>query len=149
VIVGECRGGEALDMIQAMTSGHAGSMTTLHADSPADALHRLETMAMMSNVDIPLAALRAQVASAIHVIVQMMRFADGSRRIVQMSQVLPLDTHGRYQSEDLFMLRLPEGERELAKASLQWTGTKIVFRNEVAVQAAMQNLPSLEPLVAD
>jgi len=149
VIVGECRGGEALDMIQAMTSGHAGSMTTLHADSPTDALHRLETMAMMSNVEIPLSALRAQVASAIHVIVQMMRFADGSRRVVQISQVLPLDQRGRYQVEDLFILRLPKGERELSKADLQWTGSKIVFRNEVAVQAALKDLPSLEPLIAD
>ena len=149
VIVGECRGGEALDMIQAMTSGHAGSMTTLHADSPVDALHRLETMAMMSTVDIPLAALRAQVASAIHVIVQMMRFADGGRRVVQISQVLALDTHGRYQVEDLFVLRLPAGERDLAKAVLQWTGAKIAFRHDVAVQAEILKLPSLEPLVAD
>jgi pilus assembly protein CpaF len=149
VIVGECRGGEALDMIQAMTSGHAGSMTTLHADSPGDALHRLETMAMMSNVEIPLSALRAQVASAIHVIVQMMRFSDGSRRIVQVSQTLPLDNRGGYQVEDLFMLRMPEGERELSKAELQWTGTKIAFRNEVAVQSALRDLPSLDPLVAD
>jgi pilus assembly protein CpaF len=149
VIVGECRGGEALDMIQAMTSGHAGSMTTLHADSPADSLHRLETMAMMSNVEIPLSALRAQVASAIHVIIQMMRFADGSRRIVQISQVLPLDTHGRYQVEDLFMLRLPEGERELSKARLEWTGAKVAFRHDVAVLAEIKNLPSLEPMVVD
>jgi pilus assembly protein CpaF len=149
VIVGECRGGEALDMIQAMTSGHAGSMTTLHADSPADALNRLETMAMMSTVDIPLPALRAQVASAIHVIIQMMRFVDGSRRVVQISQVLPLDARGNYQVEDLFVLRLPEGQRELAKATLEWTGTKIAFRKEVAVLSAMVNLPSMEPLVAD
>jgi len=149
VIVGECRGGEALDMIQAMTSGHAGSMTTLHADSPGDALHRLETMAMMSNVEIPLMALRAQVASAIHVIVQMMRFGDGTRRIVQISQALPLDDRGRYQVEDLFVLRLPKGERELSKADLQWTGVQLVFRKEVAVQAELKNLPSLEPLVAD
>ena len=149
VIVGECRGGEALDMIQAMTSGHAGSMTTLHADSPVDALHRLETMAMMSNVDIPLAALRAQVASAIHVIVQMMRFADGGRRVVQISQVLPLDQHGRYQVEDLFVLRMPPGERELVKARLEWTGVKIAFRHEVAVQAEILKLPSLEALVTD
>ena len=149
VIVGECRGGEALDMIQAMTSGHAGSMTTLHADSPADSLHRLETMALMSNVEIPLMALRAQVASAIHVIVQMMRFADGSRRVVQISQVLPLDAHGRYQVEDLFVLRLPAGERELSKATLEWTGAKLIFRHEVAVQAEILNLPSMEPLVSD
>ena len=149
VIVGECRGGEALDMIQAMTSGHAGSMTTLHADSPADALHRLETMALMSNVVIPLSALRAQVASAIHVIVQVMRFSDGSRRVVQISQVLPLDTHGRYQTEDLFVLRMPEGERELSKAKLEYTGVKVGFRHEVSVQSALRDLPSLEPMVAD
>jgi pilus assembly protein CpaF len=149
VIVGECRGGEALDMIQAMTSGHAGSMTTLHADSPPDALHRLETMALMSNVEIPLSALRAQVASAIHVIVQMMRFVDGSRRVVQIAQVLPLDTHGRYQVEDLFILRMPPGERELTKATLEWTGTKLAFRHEVAVLSEMRNMPTLEPLVAD
>jgi len=149
VIVGECRGGEALDMIQAMTSGHAGSMTTLHADSPPDALHRLETMALMSNVEIPLSALRAQVASAIHVIIQMMRFVDGSRRVVQIAQVLPLDEHGRYQVEDLFILRMPPGERELTKATLEWTGTKLAFRHEVAVLSEMRNLPTLEPLVAD
>ena len=149
VIVGECRGGEALDMIQAMTSGHAGSMTTLHADSAPDALNRLETMALMSNVDIPLPALRAQVASAIHVIIQMMRFSDGSRRVVQIAQVLPLDTRGQYQVEDLFVLRLPPGVRELAKASLEWTGAKLVFRDEVPVQSEIPNLPSLEPLVAD
>ena len=149
VIVGECRGGEALDMIQAMTSGHAGSMTTLHADSPPDALHRLETMALMSNVEIPLSALRAQVASAIHVIVQMMRFVDGSRRVVQIAQVLPLDEHGRYHVEDLFILRMPPGERELTKATLEWTGTKLAFRHEVAVLSEMRNMPTLEPLVAD
>ena len=149
VIVGECRGGEALDMIQAMTSGHAGSMTTLHADSPPDALHRLETMALMSNVEIPLSALRAQVASAIHVIVQMMRFVDGSRRVVQIAQVLPLDEHGRYQVEDLFILRMPPGERELTKATLEWTGTKLAFRHEVAVLSEMRNMPTLEPLVDD
>ena len=149
IIVGECRGGEALDMIQAMTSGHAGSVTTLHSDSPQDALNRLETMALMSNVDIPLAALRAQVASAIHVIVQMMRFQDGGRRVVQIAQARPLDARGQYVTEDLFVLRLPEGERELAKATLEWTGAKIAFREEVAVQSALANLPSLEPLVAD
>jgi pilus assembly protein CpaF len=132
-----------------MTSGHAGSMTTLHADSPADALHRLETMALMSNVEIPLSALRAQVASAIHVIIQMMRFVDGSRRVVQIAQVLSLDEHGRYQVEDLFILRMPPGERELVKATLEWTGTKLAFRNEVAVLSEMRNMPTLEPLVAD
>jgi len=149
VIVGECRGGEALDMIQAMTSGHAGSMTTLHADSAADALNRLETMAMMSGVEIPLAALRLQIAGAIHVIVQMMRFADGGRRVVGISQVVGLTESGRHQVQDLFNLQLPEGEHELAKARLQWTGEKCVFRNEVAVRAEARNFPRLTPLLAD
>ena len=149
VIVGECRGGEALDMIQAMTSGHAGSMTTLHADSPADALHRLETMAMMSSVELPLMALRAQVASAIHIIVQMMRFADGSRRVVDISQVLPLDDHGRYHVEALFVLRMPAGERDLTKSVLEWTGKKLLFRDEVSIQTELANIPSLEPMVVD
>jgi len=149
IIVGECRGGEALDMIQAMTSGHAGSVTTLHADSPKDALNRLETMAMMSNVAMPLMALRAQVASAIHVIVQMMRFADGSRRVVEISQVLPLTEHGEYQVQELFKLQLPEGESQLAKASLVWNGNKIVFADDVAVRTQVVKMPSLGPLVAD
>ena len=79
IIIGECRGGEALDMIQAMTSGHAGSMSTLHAHMAMDALNRLETLAMMSKIDLPLFALRAQIASAINVLVQMTRFSDGRR----------------------------------------------------------------------
>ncbi|MEA3367213.1 MAG: CpaF/VirB11 family protein, partial [Planctomycetota bacterium] len=149
IIVGECRGGEALDMIQAMTSGHAGSVTTLHADSPKDALNRLETMAMMSNVAMPLMALRAQVASAIHVIVQMMRFADGSRRVVEISQVLPLTEHGEYQVQELFKLQLPKGESQLAKASLVWNGNRIVFADDVAVRTQVAKMPSLGPLVAD
>jgi len=149
IIVGECRGGEALDMIQAMTSGHAGSVTTMHSDSPVDALNRLETMAMMSNVAMPLSALRAQVASAIHVILQMMRFADGSRRVVEIAQVLPLSEHGEYQVQDLFKLRLPQGESELAKATLTWTGNRIAFSDDVAVQTQAAKMPSLEPLVAD
>jgi len=149
IIVGECRSGEALDMIQAMTSGHAGSITTLHADSPADALNRLETMAMMSSVAMPLSALRAQVASAIHVIVQMMRFADGSRRVVEISQVLPLGDRGEYRVQNLFKLKMPEGESELAKASLVWTGNRIVFADDVAVQTEVAKMESLKPLVAD
>ena len=149
VIVGECRGGEALDMIQAMTSGHAGSMTTLHSDSAADALNRLETMAMMSGVEIPLSALRLQIAGAIHLIIQMMRFADGGRRVTGISQVTGLSAAGRYEVEDLFALALPEGEYELSKAHLQWTGRKCVFRKEVAVRAVAGKFRSLSGLLDD
>ena len=101
IIVGECRGGEALDMIQAMNSGHAGSMTTVHANSPRDALARIETLALMSKVELPLVALRAQVASAIQVLVQTDRLADGSRKVTFVSEVLPLDLQGRYEVQHL------------------------------------------------
>jgi pilus assembly protein CpaF len=83
IIVGECRGGEALDMLQAMNTGHEGSLTTVHANSPDDALARLETLASMSEVEIPFHAIRDQVNSAIDVIVQLNRQADGSRRVVE------------------------------------------------------------------
>jgi len=102
VIIGEVRGGEALDMIQAMTSGHAGSMSTLHANMPMDALNRLETLAMMSKVDLPLYALRAQIASAIDVIIQATRFSDGRRGLTEISEVLPLDDQGHYRLLDMF-----------------------------------------------
>lgn len=105
IIVGECRSGETLDMLQAMTSGHEGSMSTVHANHPRDALSRIETMAMMSAVQIPLAALRSQVASGVHLIVHTTRFADGSRGVMQISEVLPLDAQGAYQLTDLFKCR--------------------------------------------
>lgn len=85
IVVGECRGGEALDMLQAMNTGHEGSLTTVHANSAEDALVRLETLASMSDVEVPFAALHDQVNSAIDVIVQLGRFSDGSRRVVAVS----------------------------------------------------------------
>lgn len=87
IVVGECRGGEALDMIQAMTSGHDGSMSTCHASNPRDALNRLETLALMSGIEIPLHALRTQLAAAVDVIVQINRQRDGSRRVTQIAEV--------------------------------------------------------------
>ena len=87
IIVGEVRGEEALDMLQAMNTGHDGSITTVHANSPRDALARIETMALMANLHLPEIALRQQVASAIHVIVQVSRMSDGSRRITHVSEL--------------------------------------------------------------
>lgn len=104
IIIGEVRGGEALDMIQAMTSGHGGSMGTLHANNPRDALNRLETMALMSKVELPLYALRAQVSSAIDVIVQMSRFIGGRRLVTQITEVEPLGEDGHYRFRDIFRL---------------------------------------------
>jgi pilus assembly protein CpaF len=87
IIVGEVRSGEALDMLQAMNTGHEGSMTTVHANAPRDALHRLETMVLMAGFDLPLKAIREQVSSALDMIVQLERMRDGSRRVVNVSEV--------------------------------------------------------------
>jgi pilus assembly protein CpaF len=102
IVIGEIRGGEALDLLQAMTSGHGGSMTTTHATYPDDTLRRLETMAMMSPVELPLRALRSQVASAVQVIVQTSRFSDGSRKLTHICEVLELTEGGEYQIHPLF-----------------------------------------------
>lgn len=87
IVVGECRGGESLDMLQAMNTGHAGSMTTLHANSPRDALSRLETMVLMAGLDLPLHAVRQQIAGAIDWIIQISRMADGKRRVQSLTEV--------------------------------------------------------------
>lgn len=105
ILVGEVRGGEALDMIQSMLSGHSGSLTTVHANSARDALIRLETLSLMSDVTIPIYVARAQVASAIDLIVQIARFSeDGSRKIVAISEVQGL-RENEYQLQDLFVSR--------------------------------------------
>jgi pilus assembly protein CpaF len=87
IVVGEVRGGEAIDMLQAMNTGHDGSLTTLHANSPRDGLSRLETMAMMSGMDLPIRVIREQIASAVDVIVQQSRFADGTRKVTYITEV--------------------------------------------------------------
>ncbi|GAA5529647.1 CpaF family protein [Herpetosiphon gulosus] len=91
IIVGECRGGETLAMLQAMNTGHEGSMTTLHANTPRDAIARIETMCLMSGMDLPLKAIREQVASAIELIVQQARLKDGSRRVMAISEVTGME----------------------------------------------------------
>jgi pilus assembly protein CpaF len=91
IVVGEVRGGEALDMLQAMNTGHDGSLTTLHANSPRDALSRLETMCLMAGMDMPLSVIREQIASAIDVIVQQSRLSDGSRKITSITEVAGME----------------------------------------------------------
>ena len=108
IVVGEVRGEEALDMLQAMNTGHDGSLTTIHANSPRDALYRLDTMVAMADLNIPDRAVRQQVASAVHVVVQLTRLSDGHRRVTAISEItgmeagrhhdaghLPVRSHGR------------------------------------------------------
>jgi pilus assembly protein CpaF len=91
IVVGECRGGEALDMLQAMNTGHDGSLTTLHANSPRDALSRLETMVLMSGMDLPLKVVRQQISSAVDVIIQQTRLKDGSRKVTAITEVVGME----------------------------------------------------------
>jgi pilus assembly protein CpaF len=91
IIVGEVRGGEALDMLQAMNTGHDGSLATGHANTPRDALARLETMVLMAGMDLPVRAIREQIASAIHIIVQQSRLSDGTRKVVRITEVTGME----------------------------------------------------------
>ena len=102
IVVGECRGGEALDMLQAMNTGHDGSLTTIHANSPVEALSRLETLVLMAGVDLPSHAIREQIARSIHVIVQQTRLTDGSRKITHVSEIDELDPNGRFEVREIF-----------------------------------------------
>jgi pilus assembly protein CpaF len=102
IVVGEVRGEEALDMLQAMNTGHDGSMTTVHANTPRDALSRLETMAMMANLNLPEKAIRRQIASAVSLVVQVARFSDGTRRVTQISEITGMESE-IVSMQDLFM----------------------------------------------
>jgi pilus assembly protein CpaF len=103
IIVGEVRGPEALDLITAMNTGHGGSMGTTHANTPYDGLVRLETLAMMGETQVPPAAIRRQIAAAIQIVVQIKRMNDGSRKVTNITEVIPeVDEHGKYQVRDIF-----------------------------------------------
>lgn len=136
VIVGEVRSGEALDLIQSMISGHAGSLTTVHATTARDALVRLETLSLMSDVEIPIYVARAQVASAIDVVVQLARFTeDGSRKVTRISEAYGLNDENQYRVQDLFVSHL-HGKRDDGSldARLEPTGTLPTFASEVQEQ---------------
>ncbi|HEY0714798.1 MAG TPA: ATPase, T2SS/T4P/T4SS family, partial [Polyangia bacterium] len=114
IIVGECRGGEALDMLQAMSTGHAGSMTTTHANNPPEALKRIETLSMMSGLDMPSRALREQIKCAVELVVQQTRLSDGSRKITSIAEVTGMSDEGEIQTREIFGFRQvstgPKGE---------------------------------------
>jgi pilus assembly protein CpaF len=112
IVVGEVRGEEALDMLQAMNTGHDGSLTTIHANSTRDALYRLDTMVAMANLNIPEKAIRQQVASAINVVVQLTRLSDGQRRVTAVSELTGLE-QGVITMQDIFLFErsglMPDG----------------------------------------
>ncbi len=104
IVVGECRGGETLDMLQAMNTGHDGSLTTVHANSPRDLVSRLEVMVMMAGMELPERAIREQIASAVHVIVQQSRFSDGTRKITHITEITGMET-GVVQMQNIFVYK--------------------------------------------
>ncbi len=121
LVIGECRSGEALDMLQAMNTGHDGSLTTVHANSPRDAVGRLETLALMAGMDLPLMVIRQQIAAAIHLFVQQSRLKDGSRKIVQITEMQGMEGDN-VTLQDIFIYRTP-GHKSSSEYSHEGGGT--------------------------
>jgi pilus assembly protein CpaF len=145
IVVGEVRRGEALDMIQAMTSGHHGSLTTVHASSPHDTCYRLETMALMADMGgggIPLFALRRQVASALDVIVQTARLPSGRRLVTGISEVDFDEQSQNYRIRDLFRL---EGSGD--QAQLAWTRTRPHALEQLQFEGLLPEMNLTRPML--
>src|SRR5262249_3153311 len=132
LIIGECRGPEALDMLQAMNSGHEGSLTTLHANSPRDALTRLETMLLMAGLEVPLKALRRQVQAAVNLISQAERLAGGARRVTAVTEVVGMEGDV-IVTQDIFAYQ-QQGVDSLGRATGKFvaTGVRPAFANRLA-----------------
>ncbi|MEA3075325.1 MAG: pilus assembly protein CpaF, partial [Actinomycetota bacterium] len=133
IVVGECRSGEALDMLQAMNTGHDGSLTTIHANSPRDVLARIETMTLMAGFDLPVRAIREQMASALDVIVHLSRLRDGSRRVTHVTEVQRLEGEN-IVTQDLFLFDYGMGVDDDGrfKGRLKATGAKPAFADRLA-----------------
>jgi pilus assembly protein CpaF len=126
IIVGECRGGEALDMLQAMNTGHDGSMTTVHANSPRDVLRRIETMVMMAGMELPLKAIREQVASSIDLVIHQERLKDGTRKVTKVSEVQGMEGD-TIVMQDLFTFQFAGIQNGIVKGVLKPTGLRPQF----------------------
>jgi pilus assembly protein CpaF len=144
IVVGECRGGEALDMLQAMNTGHDGSLTTVHANNPRDALARTETLVLTAGVDLPLRAIREQISSAFDLIVQVSRLVDGTRRITHVTEVLRMESDV-VTLQDIFIAKPVENAAEQAETGhrllgpLTCSGIKPHFLDKMAGNGV--NLP--------
>jgi len=142
IVVGEVRRGEALDMIQAMTSGHHGSLTTVHASSAADTCYRLETMALMADIGIPLFALRRQVASAVDLIVQTARMTSGRRLVTGISEVDFDESTQNYRLTELFKLQ-ESGE----EAHVEWTRTRAATLEQLSFEGLTDQMDLTRPML--
>ena len=127
IVVGECRGGEALDMLQAMNTGHDGSLTTLHANSPRDALSRLETMVLMAGVELPLKVVRQQISSAVDLIIQQSRLKDGTRKVTAITEVAGMEGDIIVLTDIFKFEQIGIGENNKILGSLKPTGIRPQF----------------------
>jgi len=145
IVVGECRGGEALDMLQAMNTGHDGSMTTVHANSPRDVISRLETMVLMSGMDLPLRAIREQIASAIDLIVHESRFSDGTRKVTNVTEIVGLEGE-QITMQDIFEYEQTgvDGDGKVLGRFLP-TGSVPTFVEEIASRGLSFNRSMFSP----
>ncbi|HDX1087155.1 CpaF family protein [Pasteurella multocida] len=139
IIVGECRGGEAFQMLQAMNTGHDGSMSTLHANSPRDATSRLESMVMMSNASLPLEAIRRNIASAVNIIVQASRLNDGSRKIMNITELMGME-NGQIIMQDIFSYQPSKYRDENGKIVGEFICHGLLTRSIVYQNAQIFNL---------
>lgn len=134
IVVGECRGGEALDMLQAMNTGHDGSLTTVHANSPRDVISRLETMVLMAGMDLPLRAIIEQIASAIHLIVHTARYADGTRKVSTITEICGLEGD-QITMQDLFVFEQTGiTEQGRVQGRFRPTGAVPTFTDQASVK---------------
>jgi pilus assembly protein CpaF len=131
IIVGECRGGEALDMLQAMNTGHDGSLTTIHANSPRDVISRLETMVLMSELDLPSRAIREQIASAIDIIVHISRMSDGTRKVTNVTEIVGLEGNQIVMQEIFEFRQSGLGEKGQVLGSFRPTGAVPTFLEDL------------------
>ncbi|MFT5474531.1 MAG: pilus assembly protein CpaF [Kiritimatiellia bacterium] len=134
VVVGECRGGETLDMLQAMNTGHDGSLTTVHANAPRDVISRLETMVLMSGMDLPVRAIREQVASAVDLIVHESRFSDGSRKVTHITEIVGLEGD-QITMQDIFeYVQTGVDEEGTVQGHFRATGAVPTFAEDIAAR---------------
>jgi pilus assembly protein CpaF len=136
IVVGEVRGEEAFDMLQAMNTGHEGSLTTVHANSVRDALARVENMVSMANLNIPERAVRHQIASAIHAVVQVARLSDGTRKIISVSEVTGMDTESITMQDIFIFERRAIDENGKVRGSFRATGVRPAFAERLATSGA-------------
>ena len=146
IVVGECRGGEALDMLQAMNTGHDGSLTTGHANTPRDMMRRLEVMVLMAGMDLPVQAIREQIASAVQIVVQQTRFGDGSRRITSITEITGMEQSTILLNEIFNYQQQGFDENGRVKGFYQATGQVPEFYEALSSRGINVNMDIFRPV---